>query len=397
MPRKRKRTHVNGPYPHRRRWRLMLTFADGSKDTQSFATKAEAEGAKSGIETALAKEDAWAKVAQLEAQLEAARTDAENSGQARTVQDMIDAFQIERRGQVSANTDKMYRFAFKSFLGPILQEPAASITSARATALYRAHAANAAVASQRTRRKIAAQLWRFGAERGWVKPDVWSKVKPIGRPNRGKPQPRFSEAEVIYNKAFEIAEREEGTRRGLRALVVISQITLALRSSELTSAVGRDIDSGLWYQDRGKTENSTRIEEIPTRLLPLLNRRAEEVGPDGRVFPYRSGWPNECAAWICKEVGISRYTAHAMRGLHASLSAAAGITSHEIARTLGHGGIGVTEAHYISADAKRQRSAKQRSQAFSSIDLSAKSAGKHTNRETLPTDISAQSKIVEIK
>lgn len=368
MPRRRKHTRVYGPYPHRSKFRIILRAVDGSQVTESFAAKDEAQRARRALETAIQSENAWARVAQLEAELADARAAALASGVARTVGDLVNAYVDSRRGEILAHSCRKILEGLSSMLRDVLDEPVGSITATRAQSLYRAQTERHSVATHQKRLSRVKAVWEWGGERGWCKSDVWAKVKPIGKVRKGKPQPRRSEAVRLYQHAFDIAERCEGTQEGLAALVVVTQILLGLRAGEMLGAVGRDIDSGLWYQDHGKTANSARTIEIPDRLRALLERRAVAVGPTGRLFPYGKNWPRNCVARLCKGLGLPQYCSHAMRGLHASMAASSGVTSHEIARTLGHGRSSVTDAHYVSPDAKRARSAQRRADAFRGLD-----------------------------
>lgn len=354
----------------------MLRSPSGAQRFESFETRREAESAKRGIEAAISTEDHWTEVARLEVELDKARALAIRGGQARTVREVIEAYLEDKGSEIKANTVGSYRGRLTSFLAPVLDEPAVSISSQRALALYREYANR--VGSVATHRKGLRQVrtvwaWASDEERRWVAQGVWDAVKPKGRTPKGKPQPRPSEAALIYSRAFELAELEDGTLDSIGGLALATQLLLGLRSSELVSAVGRDVEQGAWYVADSKTHNGVRAIEIPSRLRPLIERRAAVVGPEGRIFPYDRTWPLRRVKALCKELGIREYTAHALRGLHSTLAVQAGATSHAVARTLGHGSTAVTEAHYLAPGIRQRRESDERREfweTFSTGDVS---------------------------
>jgi len=90
-------------------------------------------------------------------------------------------------------------------------------------------------------------------------------------------------------------------------------------------------------QDAGR-----RTLEVPAVLRPLLLKCAEGKARERYLFEAEDGKPH-WRDWIlhnvhrlCDLAGVPRVTAHALRGLLATLTAERGLAGHLIAATLGH-------------------------------------------------------------
>ncbi len=327
---------------------------------------------------ALDNEDIWRKIARLEEELEAARVEALAVTTPRTVQDVIDAYCEDRQGELKSATVHTMQAHLKSLLGDALNRPVSAITPKRAAEIYEAYAAKVAADTHRKALRTAKQVWGWAAERGWVRPGIWDKIKPRGRLKAGKPQMRLSEARRFYaettaqaSEPMTLGTSESGRTklnwRRMGALGVLCALILGLRRSEIIGACGRDLEDdfdhpgcGLWYVADSKTVNGVRTIQVPPELWGLLQPVAAQVGDKERVFPYGKSWVLSHVYRICDELGIGRYCAHSLRGLHASLATRVGSTAHEVAQTLGHGGTKVTDRHYISSEAKDKRVADER-------------------------------------
>ena len=215
-------------------------------------------------------------------------------------------------------------------------------------------------------RNILAQTKSFLAwcvAKGWLRANPCSGVAGIGkRRPRGKSLGRdgntlrVKEARAWYVKALELAERgDEGATAALVALL------LGMRASEITSRRVRDLDEDeapgdlLWIPC-SKTPAGRRTLEVPEVLRPLLVRCTKDKHRDAFLFqatregPRRKQPPSPevegRAHWrdwiilnvrrICRLVGVPMVTAHALRGLLATLTAERGLAGHLIAATLGH-------------------------------------------------------------
>jgi hypothetical protein len=76
---------------------------------------------------------------------------------------------------------------------------------------------------------------------------------------------------------------------------------------------------------------------------------AQGCGDDAsaRLFPHSRHWVRANVKRLCRKAGVPEVTAHGARGIHATIAAQMGATSHLVAAALGHGSTTVTERHYI--------------------------------------------------
>jgi integrase len=202
-------------------------------------------------------------------------------------------------------------------------------------------------------RGMLAQVRTFLAwciERGWVRGEnPAANVKGIGkRRPRGKSlgkagnELRVREARAWYEKALDLADGgDEGAIAALVALL------LGMRASEITSRRVSDLDQDrapgdlLWIPC-SKTPAGRRTLEVPEVLRPMLVACCEGKAPTAFIFETEAGgahwrdWILHNVHRICDLAKVPRVTAHAMRGLLATLTAERGLAGHVIAATLGH-------------------------------------------------------------
>lgn len=217
-----------------------------------------------------------------------------------------------------------------------------------------------ATPSEHTKRPLAADTHRgalsrvkqfFGwcVERGWLKTNPVADIKGIGkRRPRGKSlgrdgnELRVKQAREWYYKALTLADKgDEGAVAGLTAML------LGMRAGEIVSRRVRDLDEDsapgdlLWIPC-SKTPAGRRTLEVPEVLRPHLLYRADAKKPDRYLFeldvgvPHDNGWVRRQIHRICKAAKVQTVTAHAMRGLLATLTSERGLAGHLIAATLGH-------------------------------------------------------------
>jgi len=148
-------------------------------------------------------------------------------------------------------------------------------------------------------------------------------------------------------------------------------VLLGMRASEIVTRTVRDLDEDdqpgdlLWIPD-SKTEAGKRTLEVPEPLRPLLVARAEGKAPNDFIFPAEKGgagrhwrdWVRKNVNRICKLAKVPVVTAHAGRGLLATLTAERGMAGHLVAATLGHADERTTKKAYAvpgSADTGSRR------------------------------------------
>jgi integrase len=104
-----------------------------------------------------------------------------------------------------------------------------------------------------------------------------------------------------------------------------------------------------------KTPAGRRTLEVPEVLRPLLVRAAANKLADEYLFATEDGklhwrdWIINNVRRVCGLVKVPKVTAHAMRGLLATLTAERGLAGHLIAATLGHEDERTTMAAYAAS------------------------------------------------
>lgn len=311
---------VYGPYPDRGRYRVVVIDGTGRRCVESFASADEAA--------------------------EFRRVIAQRAT-TRTVQDAVTGFveAMRRRGCVpeSATTAT---YQLEGIHLDALAEPLSSLSTDRAESLYAAYAAGHAVDTHRSalsKARSAAALW---VRLGWLASNPWTDVEGTGRRRRRKRQLRTDDARKLVTYALSRAEADLG------ALAVATQLLLALRSSELCRIEAAHLDDGgkVLVVPIAKTHAGEREIELPAVLQPLLAARAAQ---SARLFPHRRWWVRDSVSRICLEAGVEPVTAHALRGMHATIAIRRGVSSHVVAAALGHATPRVTMAHYAAAGVVR--------------------------------------------
>jgi integrase len=190
--------------------------------------------------------------------------------------------------------------------------------------------------------------WCCALPQGWITENPFAAVKGVGklRP-RGKSlgksgnELRVKGAREWYAKALEFAAKgDTGAVAGLMAML------LGMRAGEIVSRKVGDLDDDsapgdlLWIPC-SKTPAGRRTLEVPDVLRPFLLELAAGKSADRPLLEWEGkrhhhAWPRKQIVKICKAAGVPEVTAHAMRGLLATLTAERGMAGHLIAATLGH-------------------------------------------------------------
>lgn len=206
-------------------------------------------------------------------------------------------------------------------------------------------------------RQTLAQVRTFLAwciERDWIRGEnPAADVKGVGkRRPRGKSlgkdgnELRTKQARLWYEMAVYRAHRgDEGAIAALVALL------LGMRASEIVSRRVADLDEDqaagdlLWIPC-SKTAAGRRTLEVPEVLRPYLVACAKDKAPERYIFeaeftdgaskPHWRDWIRDNVHRICGLAEVPKVTAHAMRGLLATLTHERGVQGHLIAQMLGH-------------------------------------------------------------
>jgi integrase len=203
-----------------------------------------------------------------------------------------------------------------------------------------------------THRNILAQAKSFLAwcvEKGWMRENPLDAVKGIGkRRHRGKSLGkdgrtlRIKEARAFFAKALDLSD---GGDQG--ATATLTGLLLGMRASEIISRRVEDLDEDgapgdlLWIPC-AKTPAGRRTLEVPEALRPHLLACTEGKAPTAYLFEAEAGgahwrdWIRKNTRRICRLAGVPEITAHALRGLLATITAERGMAGHLIAATLGH-------------------------------------------------------------
>lgn len=223
--------------------------------------------------------------------------------------------------------------------------------------------------SHRAALKEAKSFLRWCVEQGWLVANPAEGVKPIGklRP-RGKSlgkagiKLRIAEARAWYAKALELADLGD-----TGAVAALCGLELGLRAGEIACRRVRDLDTDVDDGDVLHVEGRKNGEDlslpIGATLRPHLLRLAEGRDPERYLFelrppsvahpagtPRTRWWVRAQVHRVCDAAGVPRVTAHALRGLLATLLLERGAALADVAGLLGHDPK-VTQEHYAAPGA----------------------------------------------
>lgn len=339
MSRKRSGARVLGPYLDGRNYRLISIDAAGNRESVLFETEAKAERYKALLLADLSTTE-------------------------HTTETAFELYKQHLRENGSKEISiKAVDYAIRRlFVQPI---PLALLSTKKCEALYadlrqrptRTTKKPPSADTHRASVKEARTFLAWCQRRGWIANNPCADVELVGRRRlRGKSlgksgtELHVKQARAWYLKALELSEKD-GVVAALIAML------LGMRASEIVNRKVGDIDTDeadcdlLWIPC-SKTPAGRRTLEVPEVLRPLLVARVEGrdpsaylfAGPDGK--PHERDWVRSHVHRICDRAGVPRVTAHAMRGLLATITADRGMAGHLIAATLGHTSFAVTETHY---------------------------------------------------
>ena len=350
MSRSKAPPRIKGPYSERggTRFRIRICDAAGRRDLY-FPTRKEA----------------------LSAIKEAAR-ELPPSGKGRSLGKVLDAYVKDKvqQGACSACTAQDQRARLRGWLGDCLEDEPSKLTPKRAAALYERLVQTPTsktgqpptAATQRHYLKVVKALCRWAVNKGYLSLNPFAGIRPVGRPNRGKKQLRFDEAERFITTAFQLFDERQDTM----ALAAVTALLLGCRASEVLQLRVRDLDCGgtkLWVAARdsdyrGKTANAARDPDVPEVLRPRLLKLSTGQAPDAYLFGLSStGKPksrqllHSTVQRLCVAAGVPVVCPHSLRGVWATAGVRSGALSHTVAAALGHGSFAVTAKHYVQPGA----------------------------------------------
>lgn len=318
---------VNGPYQHRRKWRLVVVDSDGTRDVRSFDNRKDAEEAAEAFQ-----------------RLYCGRAIT-------TIEEALAEYERSQRGRKKPQsiTTTMYRLsAFFAGKGALRCDRVSGMD-----ARYAELTETWAVATHRTALSEARAFGAWLVERRYCQTSPMDGVKAVGRIRHGKAQLRIDESRRWLAAALELAPKYTG------AVAAMCGLLLGLRASEIVGRTVRDLDDDgrvLWI-DETKTEAGKRRVAVPEILRPWLVRLTVDKLPTALLFGRTRFWVRRWALRICEEAGVPPVCAHGLRGTHASLAIEAGASPDLVARSLGHASSAVTLEAYARADSQADATA----------------------------------------
>jgi integrase len=327
MSRPQKDRRVHGPYPARKRWRLIIVEPDGARRRESYETREEAEATKGKVVI---------------------------SDDSPTIMDAVRQYtnHLERKGcKPSSITTSRYRldsfFGIDQPSGGLAMTNVSRLTPEQCTSLYDEQTRRMSVDTHRSTLTLAKTFGQWCVKQGWMATSPLAAIEPFGRRKRGKEQLRISEA-----RAFLATCESYAWRGDAGAIAAMTLLLLGMRASEVVERVVRDLDDGgriLWIPS-SKTEAGRRTLEVPSSLRPHLLRLAKGKQPTDRLFSEKDRqWVYYHVKRMCSKAGVPEVTPHSLRGLHATLATEHGVTGRVVASALGHTSFeGVTKRHYVA-------------------------------------------------
>lgn len=193
---------------------------------------------------------------------------------------------------------------------------------------------------------------RWCERRGWLKvTGLLDEVKVPGERKRGKTKLKTKDESRRYLRTA----LDLGAQGDAGAVAAAMALLLGMRASEIADRTVEELDDGgrELVISAAKTDAGIRDLKIPSVLQPLLATLAKGKAPTDRLFGPKANrhWVLRAVRRICRAAGVSVITAHGMRGTHARLAVAAGVSGLAVAGSLGHESFAVTERHYAGSDA----------------------------------------------
>ncbi len=196
-------------------------------------------------------------------------------------------------------------------------------------------------------------------KQGWLPSNPFAAVEGIGQRNAGKLQHTGDESRKFYSYCWTLAQNGDNA-----ALGVLMALSMALRSSDITRRIVRDVDldSTVLRITDGKTKKSNEPREIPLALQPLLRQLVAGRDPFEPLFktPYtKTGhhtrrWLEEAMSRFCEAAGVPYVCPHALKGTAGSILAKRGALGNQIFEYLSHEEGATTKRHYVPGDAIEQ-------------------------------------------
>ncbi|HAN90861.1 MAG TPA: hypothetical protein DCQ33_02120, partial [Nitrospira sp.] len=281
MARAKAPPRVKGPYSERggSRFRIRICDSTGHRDLYFFTL-----------------DEAQASIKQAERELS-------QSSNGRQLGNILDEYTNDRiqRGLCGAQSARDERGRLRGWFAGSLHDDISKLTAKRAAGCYEQLIATPTrktgqpptAATHRFYLNLAKRLFRWAVRKGYLRTSPFAEIQPVGRPNRGKKQLRFEEAERFITAGFRLFD-EKGDAM---ALASVTALLLGCRASEVLHLHVRDLECGgtrLWIaaqgsEYQGKTTNAARNPEVPEVLRPRLLQRAAGKLSEEYLFGVTAG------------------------------------------------------------------------------------------------------------
>lgn len=316
---------VNGPYQHRRKWRVVTVRDDGTRDVRSFDDKRTAEEAVETFQrlycgkTPTTVEQALAK---------------------------YETIYLRKRMKPQSVSCAMYRLDL--FLGGLGERGTRDIGGMAGR--YLSLQARLSVATHQLALSDAKRFGEWMVKQEMCSANPWSGIEPEGERKRGKPQLR-------HDEALKLLEHLRALPLGnIGATATMCALLLGVRASEIVERTVRDLDKGgtELVIEKTKTAAGERRLQVPDILRPRLLELCRDKLPSAPIINRSRQWVWTQVTKHCQAAGVKVIPPHGLRGTHGSLARAAGATPDLVARSLGHASSRVTMAAYVRPEAHEE-------------------------------------------
>ena len=324
--RHRGRGRVHGPYQERAGWRVVAITHEGARTSSLCETEAEAQRLAVDLRAEL---------------------DAKDIAVVAAIDEYIAAQQVRPTKPIKPQSAATLGFRLRAMFAAGYDMMVGDLSPRWCQDAYDDLRAKPRQANDTHRNTLAASkaFLAWCMDRGYAARNPMAGVTGVGDRNVGKAQLTTDESRDLLPLAVKMAKRGD---RG--ALATATVLLAALRAGECAAIVARDVDDGgrILIVPKAKTAAGVRRLEIPQWLGKLLRGAADA---SGRVFPGDRHWVRYHVQRLCRLAGVTKVTAHGLRGTHATIATTAGASSAVVAASLGHTNVRITQRHYTKADA----------------------------------------------
>ena len=315
---------VFGPYPYKRRWRILIRQA-GTQEARSYETEAEAK-----------------------ANLRRLRIEAHRQAGI-PCERAIDLYaeQLRTNGLREKSIDTT-TYRLRQFFAPVLASPLTTITPARAKELFTR--LGGAVDTRRNTLAEAKTFVRKAKANGWTGAVLLADVRGEGRRRYGKTKLSLDESRKYLAACLDLA-RSNNLKKRTAGIGAAMPLIFGMRASEITGLQVRDLDAGgtIICIRRAKTHAGVRSLQVPEWFRPFLATQAAGKAPTDPLIGRERTWLHRNVTAICRRAEVTEAPPHGLRGTHGDLALTAAVAPKAVSEALGHESLTTTFRHYTDA------------------------------------------------